>query len=279
MTFTDLLLSCELGLIFGFLSLGIYITLRLINFTDLTCTGSFTIGAATAAQMIFLGYNCWLATLASFLAGGAAGALTAFLHIHMRISDIFSGIITAYTGYSIGLHILKGAPNRSFMEVDNIFTQQPTLLILFLLVIFFAIIYVFFFSTRLGLAMQVAGYKPWLAQQFHVKTTRMITGGLTLSNALIGLSGGVMANYQEFFDITQGTGTLITGLSIALLGEKIFPLRSLLASYTGCFVGAIAYQTLISFAIQCTSLGLEPYDINIILAILMVLLIWKRKSC
>ena len=43
--------SIELGLIYALVSLGIFISYRILNIADLTVDGSFTLGAAVAAVM------------------------------------------------------------------------------------------------------------------------------------------------------------------------------------------------------------------------------------
>jgi putative ABC transport system permease protein len=51
MSIAELLFSLELGMIFGIVAIGVYLTFRVINFSDLTCDGSFVLGAAGFAPI------------------------------------------------------------------------------------------------------------------------------------------------------------------------------------------------------------------------------------
>ncbi len=65
--------AIDLGLIYGLMALGVYLTFRVLDFPDLTVDGSFTTGAALAAALIIAGYPPLVATALGAMAGGAAG--------------------------------------------------------------------------------------------------------------------------------------------------------------------------------------------------------------
>src|SRR4030095_8615419 len=73
--------ALEIGLIFGLVALGVFLSFRVINFPDLTVDGSFPLGGAVAAALIVPGWHPFVATALAIVAGAAAGALTAWLNV------------------------------------------------------------------------------------------------------------------------------------------------------------------------------------------------------
>ena len=57
------------GLIWGIMAIGLYITYKLLELSDLTVDGSFCTGGAVCAVMLVAGYNVWVAMLVALLAG------------------------------------------------------------------------------------------------------------------------------------------------------------------------------------------------------------------
>ena len=55
------------GLIWGIMAIGVYITYRLLDVSDLTVDGSFCTGGAVCAVMIVAGYNVWLSMAVAFV--------------------------------------------------------------------------------------------------------------------------------------------------------------------------------------------------------------------
>ena len=82
------------GLIWGILAIGVFITYKLLDFSDLTVDGSICTGGAVAALLIINGVPIAIAMVAAFCAGALAGLLTAVLHTKMGIPPILSGILT-----------------------------------------------------------------------------------------------------------------------------------------------------------------------------------------
>jgi len=272
----DITTSLELGLITGCIALGVYTTFRLTNFTDLTCDGSVIIGAATTAALVKMGLPIVLSVFAAFFMGALAGLCTSMLHVYCRIPQIIAGILTAYLSYSISLHIMGGAPNVPLCGADLLINTN-TLHFLIPFVIILCLLYAYFFSTKLGVQIQIAGYSPALAEQFGSNVARLTLIGTSISNAIIALGGSLYVHYQEFADISQGFGSLIIGIGSSIIGEKIMPKRPFIMPILGCFLGAITYQIFINVALQSTWLGLEPYDMNIIVVVCMVLIMIKRR--
>ena len=270
--------SLELGLISGYIALGTYTTFRITKFTDLTCDGTVIIGAATTAALLQAGVSPALATLIAVLAGGLTGLSTGIVSTYLNIPRGVSGILVALAAYSVSLHIMGGSPNIPLTEQELLFDQSNQLLVIVSLTAMFCVAFVYFLATRTGIYMHIAGHNPALAQQIGFNPLPYTLLGVSLSNAIIALGASLFVHYQQFADISQGFGSLITGLSAALLGEKILPKKPYFFPVLGCFFGGVLYQLFLSVALNSTWLGLEPYDMNLVLTICMVMIMLERRS-
>ncbi len=113
--------TLEVGLIYGLVALGVYLTFRVLDFPDLTVDGSFPMGAAVAATMIVAGVDPWISTFAAIFAAAASGAVTAFLTVRCGILNLLASILTMIAAFSINIRIM-GRPNVALLGVDTILT-------------------------------------------------------------------------------------------------------------------------------------------------------------
>ncbi|WP_449278509.1 ABC transporter permease [Leucobacter sp. GX24907] len=276
--------ALELGLIYGVMALGVYLTFRVLNFPDLTVDGSFTTGAATAAALITLGNNPVVATLAGAAAGLVAGAITGLLHTKGKIDGLLAGILTMIALWSINLRIMgtavegsSGTSNLPLLRAETVFTPLAEAGIsktwLSTIIIFAGVMVVklavdWFLSTHLGLAIQATGDNGPMIRSFGVSTdaTKILT--LSLSNGLVAACGALVAQYQGFADISMGIGLILVGLASVILGQAVMGQRFIwIASFAAVF-GAVLYRMIIFFALQ---VGLDPNDMKLITALLVVL--------
>lgn len=275
--------ALELGLIYGVMALGVFLTFRVLNFPDLTVDGSFTTGAATAAALITLGQNPVLATLAGAAAGLVAGAVTGVLHTKGRIDGLLAGILTMIALWSINLRIMgtakegaTGTSNLPLLRAETVFTPladagiQKTwtsMLIVFVGVMVVKVIVDWFLSTDLGLAIQATGDNGPMIQSFGVSTdaTKILT--LSISNGLVALCGALVAQYQGFADISMGIGLILVGLASVILGQAILGQRYIWVASLAVVVGAVLYRMIIFAALQ---VGLDPNDMKLITALLVI---------
>ncbi len=216
--------AVELGLIFSVLSLGEYITVKVMDSPDLTVDGSFVTGGCTAAMLTLAGYpNLGLA--AAFAAGLLCGCVTAFLQTKMKIQGLLAGILTMTGLYSINLRIMQGAPNVSLHAVPKATILANPATVLYVLIAIVAVIvalmYVFF-KTNLGLMLRAAGDNEEMIRSSSVNVDAMKFLGFALSNGLVALSGALLVQFQKFADVTGGTGMLVLGLAGIIIGEAIF---------------------------------------------------------
>lgn len=269
--------SVEAGVIYALMALGVYLTFRILDFPDLTVDGSFATGGAVAAVMITNGYSPLLATFCALLAGSIAGSITGILHTKGKINTLLAGIISMIALYSINLRIM-GKANTPLLGADTVFTEitsflsnlQPLAILaavgVFVLLIKWAMDW--FLDTEIGLAIRATGDNTKMIRSFSANTDNMKIVGLSVSNGLVALSGALVAQYQEFADISMGIGIIIIGLASVIMGESIFGHSSIRRATFAVIGGAIVYRLIIMFALR---IGLDPNDLKLLTAIIVVI--------
>ena len=273
MNLATVLSSVELGVIYAIMSLGVFISFRTLNMPDLTVDGSFVLGAAVSAVLCTAGRP--LAGIILALAAGAlAGSVTALLHTKLKIQPILSGILTMLALYSINLKVMGNRANIPLLNQKTIFNLPEWMpgpdyaaLIISLLLLFTVMILLYFFlKTKIGLVLRATGDNEQMVRALGVSTDLTKLIGLALANALVALSGALIAQYQSFADVGMGIGMVIIGLASVIIGEAIFGtsnhLRRLLADNLGSIVSRLA----IAFALE---LGMPPTDLKLISAVIV----------
>ncbi|WP_156761466.1 ABC transporter permease [Microbacterium karelineae] len=268
--------AVELGLLYGVMALGVYLTFRVLRFPDLTVDGSFTTGAAVAAAMITAGQNPVLATLAGGGVGLIAGLVTGLLHTKGKIDGLLAGILTMIALWSVNLRIMGGA-NVPLLREETLMTPLRDAHLLGRtwvgVLIFFAAVFVlklivdWFLSTDLGLAIQATGNNKQMIGSLGADTDRTTILTLALSNGLVGLCGALVAQYQGFSDISMGIGLILVGLASVILGQAVLGQRFIFLASLAVVVGAVIYRVIIFAALQ---VGLDPNDMKAITAALVV---------
>ena len=251
--------SLQLGLIYGFLAIGIYISFRIMNIPDLTAEGSFTFGLVVAAVFADLGHPI-LGIVLALAAGALAGVVTGALNVYLRIPAILAGILTMSGLYSVNLLTMDSKANLTLIGVDTIFSLTApifggnldlakTLVNLVLVALAVFLIYTFF-KTRIGLSIRATGDNEYMvrASSINIGVTKILA--LALSNAIIALSGGILAQYQQFADISSGVGMLVVGLASVIIGEAFLGQRGILCGLCAAVLGSIIYRLLIALAYQ-----------------------------
>ena len=276
--------ALEVGLLYGVMAIGVYLTFRVLNFADLTVDGSFTTGAATAAVGLTHGWNPILATLAGFGAGFIAGGVTGLLHTKGKIDGLLSGILTMIALWSINLRIMGGA-NVPLLRTDTLFTPLKdagllggwgSVAILLVAVVLLGLIVVWFLNTDLGLSLRATGDNGPMITSFGVSTdfTKNLT--LALSNGFVGMCGALIAQYQGFADVSMGIGLILIGLASVIMGQAILGQKYLVPAVLAVILGAVLYRIIIFVALK---VGLDPNDMRAVTAVLVIIALllprWK----
>ena len=268
--------AIDLGLIFGLMALGVYLTFRVLDFADLTIDGSFTSGAATAATLIVAGWQPLTATLAGTAVGLVAGLVTGLLNTWGKIHPLLAGILTQIALYSINLRIM-GKANVPLLRTTTLFTplRDKGLLgtwvsvgILAALLAVFVVALVWFLSTDIGLALRATGDNEGMARAQGVNTDAMTLLGLSLSNGLVALSGALFAQYQGYADIGMGIGLIVAGLASVIIGTAIINNGHIWITALAVVCGSIIYRLIIQAAL--TIPWFDPNDMKLLSALIVI---------
>ena len=269
--------AIEIGLVFGLVALGVFLSFRVLAFPDLTVDGSFPLGAAVTATLIVNGVDPYLATAVALVAGALAGLLTAFLNLRFGILHLLASILTMIALYSINLRIM-GRPNVAILNEPTVLSpfQGHGLANMYVKPLFASIVILVtgvllarFLLSDYGLAMRATGANPRMARAQGVDTTRTTYVGMAISNALVGLAGALFAQINGFADVTMGTGTIVVGLAAVIVGEAIFGSGSVVTWIVGCIAGSIIYRIAVAIALNAGFLGLNASDLNLVTAVLV----------
>ena len=289
--------ACGQGLAWGIMAIGVYITFRILDIADLTVDGSLATGGAVCALCISQGWNPWLALLAALLAGMLAGLVTGLFHTACGIPAILAGILTQLALYSINLRIMAiGAENAktkatlalsvdqhdllvSSRYIRQLGASNPLILLAILTVVIIALLY-WFFGTELGSSLRATGANPAMARAQGINTNFSKVLGLVVSNGLVALSGGLLAQYQGSSTVDMGRGAIVIGLAAVIIGEvlldKVF--RNFALKLLSAVFGAIIYYVVITLVLR---LGLESTDLKLLTALVVAVFLavpyWKGR--
>jgi putative ABC transport system permease protein len=269
--------AVELGLVYAFVGIGVYLAFRVLDFPDLTVDGSFPLGAAVAGVLIVSGLDPWTASLAAILAGACAGLVTATLNQRFGILHLLASILTMIALFSINLRVM-GRPNIALINQPTILSpfyglglpeQYVRPLVVLVMVVIAVILVARFLNSDFGLAMRATGVNPRMARAQGIDTGVHIYVGMALANGLVGLAGALFAQTNGFADVTTGIGTIVVGLAAVIVGETLFRPRLVIWALVGCVVGSVIYRIAIQFALSADAIGLQASDLNLVTAVLV----------
>lgn len=264
--------SIAQGLIWGIMAVGVYITYKVLDYADLTVDGSIATGGAVAVMMMLSGRNVYIALLCATLAGMAAGLATGVFHAVFGIPAILSGILSQLGLYSINMRIM-GKSNQA-ISVDQYglilsLREIPRAILVSLAfcVVMVGILY-WFFGTELGRAIRATGNNENMSRAQGINTKTMKVIGLMISNGLVGLAGGLYAQYQGNADVNMGRGAIVIGLAAVIIGSVLFGrvFRNFALRMVGVIIGAVLYFVVIAVVLW---LGLETTDMKLISALIV----------
>ena len=265
------------GLLWAVMALGVYVTFRVLDLADLTCEGSFPLGAATAATLMATGHSVSTAILAAAVAGMLAGAVTGFLTTKMKIPALLAGILTMIALYSVNLRIM-GKANLSLLGVDTVFSftqealglnnAQTTFVVGIMATMLIGIGMYWFFGTEIGAAIRATGFNQQMIRAQGVNTDMTIILGLIISNALISVSGALVGQNNGFADVGMGVGTIVIGLASVIIGEVLFGTRSFKNCIISVVLGSVVYRIVIAVVLQ---MGMPPNDLKLFTSVLVAI--------
>lgn len=274
--------SLTQGLFWAIMAIGVYITFRLLEIADLSAEGTFPLGASIAATLIVSGMNPLLATLLVVVGGALGGLAAGILHTKMKIPAIITGILIQTALYSINIRIM-GQSNVSLLGEASLLTYFESLglppvlsalLLAVLAVTLVIILIVWFMKTEFGLALITTGNNKMMAEANGIYTDAMVILGYMISNALIALSGALIAQFNGYSDISMGTGTIVIGLASLIIAEVIIKDTSMHQRLLSILLGSFIYRLVIDLILRQTLIAITPTDIKIISALILALILW-----
>lgn len=246
------------GILWAIVSLGLFISFRILNIADMTTEGSYPLGAAVGVVCIHNGINPMLAIIIAGVSGALAGLITGILITICKIPSLLAGILTMTALLSINLRVM-GRPNLSLLSYETIFNYFdrfslpleyniviPGIIVVCLLIIVIKL----FFSTELGQALIATGDNSKMARSLGISTNKMILLGLMLSNSIIAMAGAILAQNNGYSDVNSGLGVIVIALAAIIIGEVIFSDMSFLKRLICIVYGAIIYRLLVVFVLK-----------------------------
>ena len=285
------------GMIWGVMAIGLYITYKVLEVSDLTVDGSFCTGGSVCVMMMLAGFNVWIAMLAAMIVGMITGLVTGFFHTKCGIPAILSGILTQLGLWSVNLAIMGMKANQA-LNVNNFkllvnlrylqevqkgsrpFFQHPLLVVALFTAAIIAVLY-WFFGTELGASIRATGANPNMARAQGINTNFNTVLGLALANGLVALSGALLAQYQGFAEINMGRGAIVIGLAAIIIGDVAFSkiFRNFALKLTAVSIGAIIYYVVVQFVVSVLSINTNYLKLlsAMIVAVFLAVPHWKQQ--
>lgn len=285
------------GLIWGIMAIGLYITYRVLEVSDLTVDGSFCTGGCTCVVLMIAGCNVWVAMLGAFLAGMLTGLATGFFHTKCGIPAILAGILTQLGLWSVNLAIMGMKANQA-INVNNYdllvslrylqevgkgtrpFWEHPIFVVGLVTAGVIAVLY-WFFGTELGASIRATGANQNMARAQGINTSRNVVLGLVLANGLVALSGALLSQYNSYAEINMGRGAIVIGLAAIIIGESVFGniFRNFALKLLSVSFGAIIYYIVIQFVISVLKIDSNYLKLlsAVIVAVFLAVPYWKQQ--
>ncbi|WP_422481600.1 ABC transporter permease [Pleomorphochaeta sp. DL1XJH-081] len=270
------------GLIFSIMVIGVLISYRILDFADLTCDGSFATGAAVATMAIVNGTGLVTALLLASLSGAIAGVVTATIHNRLKVPGLLAGILTMTMLYSINIRILGGRANVPLLRITTLYTKFPEIFSMLstswallvgtlIIVLVIKLIIDIFFRMDLGIAIGALGSNEQMIISMGMNPKLLKVIGMAISNGLIALSGGLLAQYQGFADANLGQGMVVQGLAAIMIGEFLFDSNKISLITLRVVFGAIIYKALMFLGrYYGYYINLTPSDLKLLTGILVI---------
>ena len=272
----------EQGFIYAIMALGVYITYKILDFPDLSVDSTFPLGAAVTTVMLSSGKNPLLALVVATLAGAFAGMITGIIHVKFKVRDLLSGIIVMTGLYTLNLRIVGGSANVPLFNYKSVFDNDfingifpealapyKTVIIIFIIMIIAKILLDLYLKTKSGYLLRAVGDNETIVTSLAKDSGFVKIVGLAISNGLVALAGSVMCQQQRFFEISMGTGTIVSGLASVIIGTNVFK-GNLIKATTAVVIGSVIYKACVAIAIE---VGLPATDLKMITAVLFLIIL------
>lgn len=292
----ELIISAlEQGIIYGIMSLGVYITYKILDFPDMTVDGSFPLGAAITAVMITKGLPAILTLPLCFLVGILTGILTGLIHVKLKVRDLLAGIIMMTGLYTVNLRI-AGRANLPFYKEKTIFDNDfingifkggaaswKTVIVLLVIMLAVKLLLDWYMQTGSGFLLRAVGDNASIVTAMGKDKGKVKILGLAIANGFVALAGCLFAQQQRYFEISVGTGTAVVGLASVIIGNSIYErldktgklpaffyrIRFMMLTFS-VLAGAVIYKACVSAVLF---MGLNPADLKLVTSVLFLIIL------
>ncbi|MGE3272303.1 MAG: ABC transporter permease [Chloroflexota bacterium] len=268
--------AVALGLAFAASALGVYITFRVLAFPDLTIDGSFPLGAAVSAVLLTWGWDAWSSLGVAAVAGALAGSCTALLNSRLKIHGLLAGILVSIGLWTVNLRVMQDKANLPLLTVDTVLTPvRPyisdanlrAVAVFGVVGIILVLVLYWLLHTDLGLAMRATGENEKMVRAQGIDADLMRLIGLALANALVAVSGGLVAQFQGYADVGMGLGMIVAGLAAVIIGETVLRPRGIGTALLAVVGGSVLYRGVIAGALF---IGLGPTDMRLVTSLIVI---------
>ena len=279
------------GISYSLVGVAVFLTLRVLNFPDLTIDGAFPIGGAVCAMLILSGNSPEVSVIGAFIAGAVTGMVTALIHVFFKIEGLLASIIVITGAYTITLRIMEGKSNLPLIGEETLISRHTKefrtwmieqfgeemrrqsnnlleIMIFGVIVVLVLSILYLFLRTETGLAIRATGKNPQMVTAMGLNQNAMIVIGLMISNGLAGLAGSLAVQQLGFADVNLGVGLIIRGLAAVIIGEVLLRPKSIGQMLIAGAVGMLVFD--ISRAWVFAALGLPSTDIRLVSALVVL---------
>jgi putative ABC transport system permease protein len=285
------------GLGYVGLAFAVYLTFRVLDFPDLTVNGSMSLGAVVYTALITVQHwNPWPTLLVCTAAGMLAGLATGLLHTTLRINGLLASILVTLGLYSINLRLLGMQANFSLLDQPSVFdVLRPgaaglpglrdlagalgllgasrdfrfTLLLGAINLVLVLAAY-WWLNSEQGLAIRATGDNPQMIRALGVSPDRMKLLGLAVANGSAALSGCLLTQRLEGYDVSLGSDAIIIGLAGVILGEALLRPHSIAGALAGLVVGSVVYQVARTAVLLQNFVDVAAQDLQIATALLVI---------
>ena len=278
------------GLIWGIMAIGLFITYKVLDYSDLTVDGTMATGGAVCIMLMMNGVNVWIALVCAVIAGMLAGLVTGLFHTAMGIPPILAGILTQLSLYSINLSIMGGKANQavsvtkynlivSSRYVKELSVRNPIVITLLVTACLIAVLY-WFFGTELGCSLRATGANEAMSRAQGINTNFAKILGLMIANGIVALASAMYSHYQGFVDVNMGRGAIVIGLAAVIISDVIFGriFSNFALKMFAVSIGAVLYYIVIQVVLW---LGLDTNLLKLLSALIVALFLalpyWKGK--
>lgn len=257
------------SLLFLPLALGVYLSYVILRATDLTVDGSFVLGAAIFARLLFAGVSHPLAFLAAGAGGILAGIGVSLIQFKGRINSLLAGILALFMLYSINFDVM-GKPNISLYDLQLNNAWPYIAIVVGLIVILLGLLLI----SRYGLVLRAFGDHALLLKRLGHRIEFYRLAGFALSNCLVAICGAMTAEVNGYADLSMGFGMALTGIGTVVIGRQILkPLYKqhhflVYLEFGGCILGVCLYFLAINLFL---SWGVNPINLKLLLGIILII--------